>query len=246
MATTFETLMDLPLFKGLGKTHISEFLGSTPVDFTTYQAGETLFEPADECKSLIYVMHGSVCISYSEVGKGVIVHEKASTGRVLGAGRLFGLSRHYGCRCITLEPTGVMVIEKQHYSKLLQRNQVYWINYLNYLSAQWQRVVDDVRCVEGNSLISRLAVLTLIYTDPEADSITVEASDDALLALTNLSREEFFEETARLHQECLVYSEGVRRKIPSRQRLLEAARNHRESVMREPASDSEERPDNEA
>ena len=95
-------------------------------------------------------------------------------------------------------------------------------------------------------LACRLAVLTLIYTDPEADSITVEASDDALLALTNLSREEFFEETARLHQECLVYSDGVRRKIPSRQRLLEAARNHRESVMREPASDSEERPDNEA
>ncbi|MDE6670141.1 MAG: cyclic nucleotide-binding domain-containing protein [Muribaculaceae bacterium] len=224
MATTFETLMDLPLFKGVSKAQISEFLGTTPVDFITYQAGEKLFDASAECRSLIYVMHGSVCITYREVGKGITIHEKASSGRVLGAGRLFGLSRHYGCECLTLEPTGVMIIEKQDYARMLQRNQVYWINYINYLSAQWQRTVDEIRCVEGGSLLNRLAVLVLIYTDPEADSITVEADDEALLALTNLSADDLEAETRRLHQTCLVYSDGIRRKIPSRQRLLEAAR----------------------
>ncbi len=223
MATTFETLMDLPLFKGLGKVHISEFLGNTPVNFITYQAGETLFKADDECCSLIYVMHGSVCITYRNVGNGIAIHERASIGRVLGAPRLFGLSRNYGCDCITLEPTGVMVITKQDYSKLLQYNQVYWINYLNFLSAQWQRIVDEVRRVEGGKLLNRLAVLVLTYTDPEADSITVEADDEALLALTNMSREMFEEELNSLQQKCVVYSDGVRRKIPSRQRLLEMA-----------------------
>lgn len=216
--------MDLPLFKGLGKAQISEFLGTTPVNFVTYQAGETLFESSAECRSLIYVMHGSVCITYREVGNGITIHEKASSGRVLGAGRLFGLSRNYGCECLTLEPTGVMIIDKHDYSRMLQRNQVYWINYLNYLSAQWQRTVDEVRCVEGGGLLNRLAILILVYTDSEADSITVEADDEALLALTNLSREDFENEIYRLHQSCLVYSDGVRRKIPSRLRLLEAAR----------------------
>ncbi len=219
--------MDLPLFKGVSKAQISEFLGTTPVDFITYQAGEILFDASAECRSLIYVMHGSVCITYRDVGKGVTIHEKASSGRVLGAARLFGLSRHYGCECLTLEPTGVMVIDKQDYSKMLQRNQVYWINYLNYLSAQWQRVIDEVRCVEGGHLLNRLASLVLTYTDPEADSITIEADDEALLSLTGLSREAFEEECCRLHQTCLVYRDGVRRKIPSRQRLLEAARMQR-------------------
>ena len=59
MASTFELLMELPLFKGVSLTTISNVVGAAKFHFLKYPAGETIIREKDACTHLTFVIAGS-------------------------------------------------------------------------------------------------------------------------------------------------------------------------------------------
>ena len=49
MATMYETIMNLPLLKGVSKELVSSFLEKTHVQFVNFNDGEKLIEEGETC-----------------------------------------------------------------------------------------------------------------------------------------------------------------------------------------------------
>lgn len=202
----YETIMDLPLFKGVSKDQVSNFLAKTHLQFLNYKSGETILTPDESCVSLRYILTGDARITHSSPDGTLTIAETATTGTVLGADRLFGLNREYGIRVTALSPVSVMEFSKEQYMNLLNSDRIYMFNLLNYLSLRAQRPADLLLSSGDGSLAFSIALWLSILTLPTSSDITVTASAATLSAHTNIPM-------ARLRRECdQLESEGLIRR----------------------------------
>ena len=93
----YETIMDLPLFKGVGKDHVSQFLEKTPVSFHNYTDGELISTPGEEVKMIKFIIKGEVDICNTLESLDLTVVERSGTGRVLGDSEKSVCSKHTSC-----------------------------------------------------------------------------------------------------------------------------------------------------
>ena len=180
MASMYEMIMDLPLFKGVSKDHISQFLERTHVGFRNYKVGDPVVSPGEDVKMVRFLISGEINVIYRLNDTGLSVEEKVGTGRVLGADRLFGLNHTYPYKAVATTKVSIMEFSKEQYVNLLQTDHIYMLNFFNFLSLRAQRPVDSILgdC-EGN-IRSRMKRLVAVLTDPSAISVTVNGSEEAL------------------------------------------------------------------
>ena len=115
MGSMYETIMDLPLFKGVGKDHVSQFVEKTQIHFERYEPGEIIADYKDEVTGLKFVLSGSVVMSSKCFGGKITVESHMKGNIVLGATRLFGLKPMYKRQIKALTLCGVMGFSKEKY-----------------------------------------------------------------------------------------------------------------------------------
>lgn len=218
----FETLMSLPLFKGASVEQISAFVEKTHLAFKTYNPGETIASGKDSCRTLRCLISGEMRVAHPMFSEGIIVNETVSAGRFIGAERLFGLDNHLGFKARALTRCGTMELPKSQYMTLLQSNQIFLMNCLNYLARSAQKGFSVLAEADPGSLASLLAHMINVTTTHESRDISVES--------VNCPVKEFF--SGILHdaesQLDVLESEGVvsmadyrQLLVPSRERLME-------------------------
>lgn len=190
MASMYEMLMDLPLFKGVGKDQISYFLEKTNIDFLNYPDSATVVDSGDPVKMIKFVISGRVRIIHPLDSASISVEEIAGFGRVLGAERLFGITTGYPYRVEALGKTSVMEFSKEQYVNLLHSDRIYILNFFNYLSLRAQRPVEAMMHYSHDDIRSRLCVLISMLTDPGSAGLAINATDEALAGYCGKTREE--------------------------------------------------------
>lgn len=183
-------LMDLPLFKGVGKDQISYFLEKTNIDFLNYSDSATVVDCGDLVKMIKFVISGRVRIIHPLDSASISVEEIAGFGRVLGAERLFGITTGYPYRVEALGKTSVMEFSKEQYVNLLHSDRIYILNFFNYLSLRAQRPVEAMMHYSHDDIRSRLCVLISMLTDPGSAGLAINATDEALAGYCGKTREE--------------------------------------------------------
>lgn len=186
----YEMLMDLPLFKGVGKDQISYFLEKTNIDFLNYPDSATVVDSGDPVKMIKFVISGRVRIIHPLDSASMSVEEIAGFGRVLGAERLFGITTGYPYRVEALGKTSVMEFSKEQYVNLLHSDRIYILKFFNYLSLRAQRPVEAMMHYSHDDIRSRLCVLISMLTDPGSSGLAINATDDALAGYCGKTREE--------------------------------------------------------
>ncbi len=186
----YEMLMDLPLFKGVGKDQISYFLEKTNIDFLNYSDSATVVDCGDPVKMIKFVISGRVRIIHPLNSASISVEEIAGFGRVLGAERLFGITTGYPYRVEALGKTSVMEFSKEQYVNLLHSDRIYILNFFNYLSLRAQRPVEAMMHYSHDDIRSRLCVLISMLTDPGSAGLAINATDEALAGYCGKTREE--------------------------------------------------------
>lgn len=186
----YEMLMDLPLFKGVGKDQISYFLEKTNIDFLNYPDSATVVDCGDPVKMIKFVISGRVRIIHPLDSASISVEEIAGFGRVLGAERLFGITTGYPYRVEALGKTSVMEFSKEQYVNLLHSDRIYILNFFNYLSLRAQRPVEAMMHYSHDDIRSRLCVLISMLTDPGSAGLAINATDEALAGYCGKTREE--------------------------------------------------------
>ena len=190
MATMYEMIMDLPLFKGVGKDHVSSFLEKTNIGFKNYNRGDILADLDEPVKMVRFVISGNVNLIHPLSGVDISVEEQSGFGKVLGADRLFGLSTGYPYRAVALGRTSVMEFSKEQYVNLLHSDRIYMLNFFNYLSLRAQRPVDSIMTFCKGDIGSRMRELVCVMTDPGATGVVINGENEALAEYCNILPEE--------------------------------------------------------
>lgn len=180
MTTKYEMIMDLPLFKGVSKEHVSSFLEKTNINFINYEPGEKVVSKGEEVRMVKFVISGEVSVSHVLGDSGITVSEHCGYGRVLGADRLYGMHTGYSCDVVAQTRTSIMEFSKDHYVRLLNSDHIYLLNFFNFLSRRAQRPIEAFEKFTGEDIKSRLCVLLSVLTDPDSSGITINGTIENL------------------------------------------------------------------
>lgn len=220
MATMYELIMDLPLFKGVSKDHVSQFLEKTNVGFANYEPGDLIFEQGDDVTMIRFVISGRVKIIHPLGRPRLCVEETCGKGRVLGAERLFGMSTGYSFRALAVGKVSIMEFSKEQYMNLLLSDRIYMLNFFNYLSLRAQRPIEAVSDYVDGDISSRLKILVAVMTVPQSEDIVLAASDVALAEYCGVSVEAFSEWKEQMARDGVIKHDSKGIIIRSRREFL--------------------------
>ena len=171
--TMYETIMDLPLFKGVGADHISSFLEKTKIEFRNFSPGEIIVQAGEEVKNLKFILSGEVEVS-CEFLEGIITVTSHNRSKdVIGATRLFGLNTRYEVTLRALHHSGVMEFSKKKYLRLLNEDHIYLFNLVNLLSFQSQKLNDLINDFKRIDFSRTLAEWLVCATNQNSTDIII-------------------------------------------------------------------------
>lgn len=218
----FETIMDLPLFKGVSKVQVANFVEKTHIDFRKIAAGEEFISPDSVCKELIFILTGESVVTYQSED-GLAISQICGSGSVLGAYRLFGLFHEYGFQAVGKSEVGIMSFDKDQYINMLQSEHIYLLNVMNYLSVKNQRLINAMLSPNQNTLLQAIALRVLTLTEVTSRNIVIKASTEIWRALTNLDDRELARQFEKLAKSGLVSIDEDSISIPNRTAFLDYA-----------------------
>lgn len=187
MATMYETIMSLPLFKGVSKDLVSTFLEKTHIQFVNFVDGDKIISKGEDCRFIKFVISGEVKVISSNHYGTLIVEEFRKSGSVFSPEHLFGMDTTYPYDAIAVGCVSVMQFSKEQYINLLQTDSIFMLNYLNYLSYHSQRPVYAIKSLFDGSFESQLALLIMSLTDKDSTEINLTCNKDYLMKMSNIS-----------------------------------------------------------
>ena len=171
--TMYERIMSLPLFKGVGKEHVSSFLEKTSLTFKNFCSGDLIVGIGDDIRTLRFLLSGSVGVMTPVFADGVSVDFSLKNDVVIGADRLFGINTRSESEIYALESVSVMEFSKEKYMALLRSDPIYLINFANSLSMKSQTVADKLRNVTENSLEGIFTRMLVIYSTRNSENVSI-------------------------------------------------------------------------
>lgn len=217
----YELIMDLPLFKGVSKDQVSLFLEKTNIGFENYRPGDLLAELGEPVRMVRFVISGDISLIHPLEEIGIVIEERSGFGKVLGADRLFGLATGYPYNAVALTRTSVMEFSKEQYVNLLHSDNIYMLNFFNYLSRRAQRPVDTVMEYCHGDISSRMCKLIGIMTEPAAGEIVIGGAVENLAEYCGCTSGEMKEWIDSLERRGLAAGDTDSLRIFSRREFLD-------------------------
>ncbi|MBO4943487.1 MAG: Crp/Fnr family transcriptional regulator [Muribaculaceae bacterium] len=191
MASTFELLMELPLFKGVSLTTISNVVGAAKFHFLKYPAGETIIREKDACTHLTFVIAGSVRLTLVNANGRFAVNQTLTAPAVIAPDFLFGRVTTYPCTVEALDDVSILKISKIDYTNILTTDPVFLFNYLNTLSVNAQKSVDGIMSLTTGEIDERIAFWIIALTQPGSTDIRLSCRKRDLCSLFGVPRTVF-------------------------------------------------------
>lgn len=215
----FDTLTELPLFKGVSRETMSRTVGNYRFEFKKYAPGEIIVKAGAPCRSVIFILSGKVNSSLS-LSDDLRIVQILPANVMIDTEFLFGKHTSHPALISAEDRVAVLEISKNDFIGIIASDTVFMFNYLNILSRKSQKIFDNYP-VTG-SLLSQLTTITDFFTDPKATQITVCFHPDTERAF-GMSPEQFSSEARKLLEKKLIANfDGMAVYISDRSRLLEA------------------------
>lgn len=187
MATMYDIIMGLPLFKGISVEQVSRFLEKTHVEIIRYGDGEQIVRSGEVCHRLMFVISGK-CLVTRRVAEGeATINQLSGCGKLLCASNLFGMERESAESAVAIGHAGVLAFSKSQYMDLLQTDPIYLLNYFNYLSFCAQRCASALSGYSQASVSRILGVWLMAFTESDSEKIWIDCNDGVLSRITGQS-----------------------------------------------------------
>lgn len=138
--TMYDKLLLLPLFQGLGKQDFTTILEKAKFHFRKYAAGSIIAEQGSKCNAIVFVLDGEVTSEKKDERYGYSLTEYFDKPFVMEPHSLFGMYPSYTATYTAQTDISVVSIEKADILSVLNRFEIFQMNYLNLLSNHVQRL----------------------------------------------------------------------------------------------------------
>lgn len=183
----FDSLLQLPLIKGVSRVRLQEIAGRMKLHFVKVRKGGEIAAPGQQCVDLKFLLSGSVRLILTDGDGDFEVAQTLSAPQVIAPDSLFGLNTTYPCRVEALTDTGIMEISKEDYRRMLAMDPVFLFNYLNTTCSSSQRSQRGLLSIVAGSAAERLAYWVITLTQPGSTDISLSSSSRDLHTLLGIS-----------------------------------------------------------
>lgn len=138
--TMYDTLLQLPLFQGLGKNDFTNILDKVKIHFSKHKAGETILREGQLCNELVFLLNGTLIAETTDRNHLYVLCETVNSPTLLEPYSLFGWSTKYTSTYIAQTNCNLVTIEKAFLLSELNNYEIIRLNYLNILSNRIQNL----------------------------------------------------------------------------------------------------------
>lgn len=209
MANIVDKLMSVPLFMGMPADEMRNLVVKLPLDFTTYEAGETIYHKGDSVESLGLLISGSV------VGEKILESGRVTLRQWIGEGVmvfpdfLFGFENTAPMDLRAQEQCSFLWLGKQHVIDMLQASKFCCVNVLNDLCYKAQARYKFGQSEKSDDILRiwiRDVLVNLTYR--RSMKIEIEAKAHDLQDVLGIDADDLERNLKKLKSEKMVACEG--------------------------------------
>lgn len=215
----YSLLKSTHLFKGLSIADIEALLTDIPYRIKKFQTGFLLAQSGDSVNSLMVVISGIVkgeMVDYS--GRAIKIEDIPAPG-ALASAFMFGNRNRFPVNVIAVSDGELFMIEKPDFLKLLMRNDVILVNFLDMISNRSQFLSDKIKFLNFKTIKGKLAHYILQRAGKERSSINLDMTQNDLADFFGVARPSVGRALGDLEVEGYIEARGKEIKILDKEGL---------------------------
>lgn len=178
MASIFDNIISLPLFKGASRELMSRTVGKYRFEFKKFDPGEIIVERGTPCQSVIFVFSGEVRSSFL-MPNGITISQIVPENTGLSHEYLFGLATFYPATVEAAGQVSVLEISKRDFLSIIDSDPVFKFNYLNMVCRKAQKCLENAIFIASSTIAHRVAALLDLITHAQSKDNEISVAEDA-------------------------------------------------------------------
>ena len=217
----YSLLSNAPLFRGLTTRDIETILSGVPNRIKKFQAGSLLSQSGDPVNSLMVVISGIVKGEMVDYTGRVIKIEDVPAPGALASAFLFGNRNRFPVNVIGVSDGELLLIEKPEFLKLLMRNNIILVNFLDMISNRSQFLSEKIKFLNFKTIKGKLAHFILQKAGKERSAINLEMTQNDLADFFGVARPSLARALGDLEEEGYLEAKGKNIKIIDKKGLAD-------------------------
>ncbi len=216
----YDTLLSLPLFQGMSQTDFNSLLQKIRLDFVRYAQGDVIIGKGDHCRSLAFLINGTVESSRSGMDGRFTFMESIDSPSLIEPYSMFGRAGLYQRTYTAASACSFLMVDKQYIYTELGKYNICRMNLLNILSGRAQQLDNYIWSIDGQTLRGRIIRFIQGLSDIQNGAKRLNIKMNDLATVMDATRLNVSRELNALEAEGLI---SLRRKeiyIPALENLI--------------------------
>lgn len=214
----YSLLMKSPLFKGLKAEEIISILSDVPYRVKKIKSGSLLSQSGDQVNSLMIVTEGFVKGEMADYAGRLIKIEDIHAPGALAPAFMFGNNNRFPVDIVAGSDCEILLIEKSEFLKLLRRNAVILVNFLDMISNRSQFLSDKIKFLNFKTIKGKLAYF-LLQKAEKGTSVHLTMTQNDLADYFGVARPSVARALSEMEKEGYLEAKGKNIKIIDKQAL---------------------------
>jgi len=181
-------LADAPLFRGLSEAEIETILNEVHHRLRRFSAGSLVAQSGEPVISMIIVTEGIVKGEMVDYAGRVIKIEDITAPGALAAAFIFGKRNRYPVNVVAVSDGELLIIEKTEFLRLLKRNEVILVNFLDMISNRSQFLSEKIKFLNFKTIKGKLAFFILQKAGKDGTSVNIGMTQSDLAEFFGVAR----------------------------------------------------------
>lgn len=216
----YDTLLQLPLFQGLGKSDFTSIIEKVKFHFHHIEAGKTIFTQGETCQQLVFLLDGKIISHTSNEDLNYQLWETHEGPAVIEPYSLFGMQPHFTATYKAHTKIKLLTIDKAFVLSDLNEYEIFRINFLNILSNRCQVINQKLRNSRTGNLKEKLAEFFMLRCTQTKGEKTLRITMEDLAVLINETRINVSKLLNELHDKGIILLRRKEITIPALENLL--------------------------
>ncbi|MCX6321617.1 MAG: Crp/Fnr family transcriptional regulator [Bacteroidia bacterium] len=217
----YSLLSNTPLFKGLTTGEIETILYVVPYRTKKFQAGSLISQSGEPVNSLIVVISGVVKGEMIDYAGRVIKIEDIPAPGAIASAFMFGNRNRFPVNVIAVSDGELLLIEKPDFLKLLMRNDIILVNFLDMILNRSQFLSEKIKFLNFKTIKGKLAHYILQKAGKEKASILLDMTQNELADFFGVARPSVARALGELEEEGYLEAKGKNIRIIDKEGLAE-------------------------
>jgi CRP-like cAMP-binding protein len=206
-------LIEAPIFKGLNEDEIRSVLTLIKFHEKKFKSGAMIAQSGEPVSSLMVVISGTVKGEMIDYAGRVIKIEDIPAPHALAPAFMFGPGNVFPVNVIAVTNCELLVIEKKDFLKLLMKNDLILLNFLNMISGRSQFLSEKIKFLNFRTIKGKLAQYLLQRVGARSDVVRLDRTQNDLADFFGVARPSVARALGEMEREKLITAEGKNIKI---------------------------------